>query len=256
MRNENQKAKPRAKKQTEIRSNSVRINKYIAESGLASRRKADELIEQGLVKVNGKIVKDLGTIISYSDFVTVKGDPISVEQHYIYIVLNKPKDYITTTKDEKGRKTVLDLVKKRARIYPIGRLDRNTTGVLLLTNDGELAHRLTHPSYEIERLYYAKLDKAMNLEDAQKLSEGVELEDGMTAPCEVFVMPDDKSKVRILLKEGKNREVRRMFEAVGYEVKQLDRKMFAGITAQKLARGEYRHLERKELQFIKKLVKL
>lgn len=248
----------RSKKKGEIELDSeIRLNKFIADAGISSRRKADELILEGAVKVNGIVIDQPGTKVSKTDFVTVHGDPIKEKTMPIYIVLNKPKNVITTTDDEKGRKTVLDIVKKQARIYPVGRLDRNTTGVLLLTNDGDLAYRLTHPSYEIERVYDVKLDTVLKAEDAKQISQGVELGNGeMTQPCELFIHTYDKSKVTITLREGKNHEVRRIFETFGYEVKQLDRKTFAGITVSGLPRGTYRHLNRKELQHIKKIVKL
>jgi 23S rRNA pseudouridine2605 synthase len=235
----------------------IRLNKFIADAGITSRRKADELILDGAVKVNGIVVDQPGTKVNKTDFVTVHGDPVKEKTMPIYIVLNKPKNVITTTDDELGRKTVLDIVKKHARIYPVGRLDRNTTGVLLLTNDGELAHRLTHPSFEIERVYDVKLDHVLKTEDAKAISQGVELENGeMTQPCELFIHTYDKSKVTITLREGKNHEVRRIFETFEYEVKQLDRKSFAGINVSGLPRGTYRHLNRKELQHVKKIVKL
>ncbi len=250
------KASEKVPKKRASERDTIRLNKYIAEAGVASRRKADELIEMGKVKVNKKVVTELGTVIHKGDFVTVNGDPINREEHMIYVVLNKPKNVITTTSDELGRQTVLDIVKKRARIYPVGRLDRNTTGVLLLTNDGELAHRLTHPSYEIVREYSVKLDNALRPEHAEQIANGIELEDGKTAPCELLISPEDHSKVLIRLTEGKNHEVKRLFEAVGYLVRQLDRKEFAGITAKGLDKGSYRHLTRKEVMYLKKIVKI
>jgi 23S rRNA pseudouridine2605 synthase len=235
---------------------SIRLNKYIAESGLCSRRKADEYIENGSVKVNGKVVKELGTKVKPSDEVTVNGDPVSYYNKNVYIILNKPKDVITTTADELGRKTVMDIVKRRERVYPVGRLDRNTTGVLLLTNDGELAHRLIHPSYQIEKLYNATLDKKLNFDHAKKIAEGVQLEDGKTAPCFVFIEPTDNTKVTLVLKEGKYREIRRIFEHFGYDVKKLDRKEFAGLSNKGMKRGDYRFLTTKEINELKKKVKL
>lgn len=235
---------------------SIRLNKFIADAGIASRRKADEIITSGVVKVNGIVVTDLSTKVIKSDFVTVNGDPIAFEKNLIYIVLNKPKDTITTTKDEKGRKTVLDIVRKHTRVYPVGRLDRNTTGAILITNDGELANRLTHPKYEIIREYNATLDKELKMEDARQIANGVELEDGTTGTCNLFVFPEDKTKVKLHIFEGKNREVRRIFEHFGYEVKKLDRKMFAGISTKGLNRSAYRHLEREEVRMLKKLVGL
>lgn len=244
------------RKHSEPKDDTIRLNKFLAESGYCSRRKADELIERGWVKVEKKVVTELGTMVHRGAFVTVKGDPISLEEHTIYIVLNKPKNVITTSHDELGRKTVLDIVRKDVRIYPVGRLDRNTTGVLLLTNDGDLAHRLTHPSYGVLREYYVKLDKALKPEHGEAIAHGLELEDGPSSPCDLMIYPEDTTKAAITLTEGKNHEVIRLFEAVGYEVKQLDRKMFAGITAKDLAKGQYRHLTRKEVLGLKRAVKM
>ena len=239
------------------RNNLVRLNKFIADSGAASRRKADELIEAGAVKVNGNTIRELGTKILKTDKVTVNGDPVGDIPHFVYIILNKPKDIITTTTDEFDRKTVMDLVHTNYRVFPVGRLDRNTTGLLLLTNDGEMTNRLTHPRYKIERLYIVGLDKPLKIHDARLITKGVELdEDEVTSPCELVIDPDNNSKISLLLKEGKNREVRRMFEKFGYEVKKLDRKMFAGLSTRGLKRGEYRHLTREEVLFLEKTTKL
>jgi 23S rRNA pseudouridine2605 synthase len=235
---------------------SIRINKFLADSGVCSRRKADDLILSGVVKVNSIVVKELGTKVTHTDFITVNGDPIREFKQDIYILLNKPKNIITTTSDELGRKTVLDIVKKHTRIFPVGRLDRNTTGALLLTNDGELAYRLTHPSYEIERIYIVKLDKNLKLEHAKQISHGVELDDGNTGPAEILVNPDDNSKVTLKLHEGKNHEVKRIFEHLGYDVKQLSRKYFANLSVSGLALGDYRHLNKTELKELKTLVGL
>jgi len=248
------KQQSRKKKSSSSESELIRLNKFIADAGYCSRRKADELISSGYVKVNGAIVKELGAKVHPSDLVTIKGDPVSIKDHNIYIVLNKPKNVITTTSDEKGRKTVLDIVRKQARIFPVGRLDRNTTGVFLLTNDGELAHRLTHPSYEIPREYAVKLNKVLKVADAQKIADGLEIDGEKMAPCNIFISPEDKTKVFITLTEGKNHEVKRIFESLGYEVKQLDRKSYAGITYKGLEKGRYRHLTRKEVLYLKKLV--
>lgn len=234
----------------------IRLNKYIADAGYCSRRKADELIASGVVKVNGRIIIDLGTKVQPDALVTINGDPISYIIRHRYIVLNKPKDYITTTSDDQGRKTVMELIKSPVRVFPVGRLDRNTTGVLLLTNDGELANRLMHPKYRVERIYQVGLDKELDFKHAQKLSEGIELEDGMTSPCELFINPKDKTDVTISLTEGKNREVRRMFEALGYEVKKLHRKFYANISVSGMARGESRFLDKKEILALKKIVGL
>ena len=234
----------------------IRLNKYIAEAGLVSRRKADELISAGAVKVNKKTVTELGTKIALGDFVTVNGNPIEISHSNVYILLNKPKDCITTTSDEKGRKTVLDIVKLRdSRIYPVGRLDRNTTGVLLLTNDGDLAHKLTHPRYQIERVYLAKLDKTLKANDAITISQGVEIEPNIiTQPCIVNIDPSDRTKVTLILTEGKNHEVKKIFESVGYTVKSLDRKYYYNLSTKGLKRGEYRFLNRQEITELRKLV--
>lgn len=234
----------------------IRLNKYLAESGICSRRGADELIKQGVVKVNKKTISELGTKIHLGDDVTVKGDPVSRVTKRIYILLNKPKDTITSLSDEMGRQTVMDIVKKQTRIFPVGRLDRNTTGVLLLTNDGEMAYRLTHPKFEVARSYKIRIDKDLKIEDARKIAKGVELEDGKTKECDVLIHPKDKTDIIITLREGKNREVRRLFEAFGYKVKKLDRKEFAGLTNKGLNRGEYRHLTKSELMELKRMLDL
>jgi len=235
----------------------IRLNKYIAEAGLTSRRKADELIKNGVVKVNKQVVAELGTMVHLSDFITVNGDPINISHQNLYILLNKPKDCITSTNDEFGRKTVMDIVKHSERLFPVGRLDRNTTGVLLLTNDGELANCLTHPKYQVMRIYNARLNKILRTTDAQKISEGIEIEEGVfTVPCEVFIYPDDKTKVMLTLTEGKNHEVKKIFEAVGYEVKSLDRKYYHNLSTKGLKRGEYRFLDKKEIAELRKFVNL
>lgn len=241
----------------QIKVTEVRLNKYIADSGIASRRKADELIAAGEVRVNGKIVVEMGMKVKPTDKVSVKGDFIkTASRRFVYYLLNKPKDYITTTSDEFKRKTVMDIIRTRTRIFPVGRLDRNTTGVLLLTNDGELANRLTHPRYGVQRTYNVTLNKEIILDHAKAISEGVELEDGVTSPCQVFVNPKDYTKVLITITEGKNREVRRIFEKLGYDVRKLDRKLYAGLSNSGMKRGEYRQLTRNEILDIKKLVKL
>jgi 23S rRNA pseudouridine2605 synthase len=234
----------------------IRLNKYIADGGVASRRTADELISTGKVTVNGAIVIDLGTRVTKTDLVAVNGEPVSFQKHLTYILLNKPKDVITTVSDELKRKTVFDIVKIHSRLFPVGRLDRNTTGALLLTNDGELAYRLTHPKFEVPREYIVKVDKKISLEDAKKISDGLELEDGLTSPCIIFVDPIDKHKARLEIKEGKNREVRRMFEFLGYDVKSLDRKSYSFLTTKGLDRGQYRHLTRYEIDRLRTILGL
>jgi pseudouridine synthase len=229
----------------------------IADAGIASRRTADEMIAEGRVKVNGRVVTELGTRITSNDRVMVDGKLISDPERHVYILLNKPKDTITTTSDERGRRTVMDLIDTRERIYPVGRLDRNTTGVLLLTNDGDLANRLMHPRHGVARLYDVVLDKPLELRDARAITAGVELENGdKTQPCEIDMEDRDRQHLRITLYEGKNREVRRLFEHFGYEVTRLDRKLYAGLSARGLARGEWRRLERKEISSLRRLVDL
>lgn len=237
----------------------MRLNQYIAHSGLCSRREADQLIKDGKVTINGLPVESIAVLIDQDDKVKVDGKLISPERN-VYILLNKPKDFITTTDDEKDRKTVLDLVKphlrnpeyKNLRIYPVGRLDRNTTGLLLLTNDGELTQELTHPKYNIEKIYIATLDKKLSTIDADKIVAGLELEDGiMTVDELAYPDPSDKSKIGIAIHSGKNRIVRRIFEHLGYEVTQLDRIVYANLTKKDLPRGKWRFLEPHEVAMLK-----
>lgn len=199
---------------------------------------------------------ELGTKVEIDDMVTVNGEPITRYKHLTYIALNKPKDVISTSSDEKGRATVFDVVRLKTRLFTVGRLDRNTTGILLLTNDGELANRLMHPRYGILRVYKAVLDKPLRPDHARAISAGVELEDGPTQPCDVTIDPSDKTNVMLGIREGRNREVRRIFEHLGYDVKRLDRKEYANISTRGLKRGEYRHLTRDEVFELKRLVKL
>jgi 23S rRNA pseudouridine2605 synthase len=232
----------------------VRLNRFIANSGICSRREADELIASGAVSVNGKVVKEMGYKVSPKDEVRYKGKKLSGEKK-VYIVLNKPKDFITTTDDERGRKTVMDLVKNacRERIYPVGRLDRNTTGVLLLTNDGELAKTLTHPSYGAKKIYHVELNKRITNEDIKLLLEGVELEDGKAWVDEIQIdeQSNNARSLGVEIHSGRNRIVRRLFESLGYEVVKLDRTSFAGLTKRDISRGQWRHLEAKEVGFLK-----
>lgn len=242
----------------EANSEGIRINKMIADAGIASRRAADALIEEGRVQINGRVVKELGTRVGPNDQVHVDGKLIGDPARHVYILLNKPKDTITTTSDERGRRTVLDLIDHHDRIYPVGRLDRHTTGVLLLTNDGELANRLMHPRYEVERHYDVDLDRALSLSDAKTIAAGgIDLGNGdITGECEVYVDEKDRKIVSITLREGKNREVRRLFDAFGYEVLRLQRKMYAGLTTRGLARGEWRYLDRREVSALRRMVGL
>jgi 23S rRNA pseudouridine2605 synthase len=246
----------RGKKAEPEKLEGVRINKYLADAGIGARRAVEEYITAGMVKVNGNVVTDLSTRVQLQDFVTVKGEPVTDRRFLVYFLLNKPKDIITTASDELGRTTVLDLIRSKYRVFPVGRLDRNTTGALIITNDGDLAYRLTHPKFEIKREYKVGLDRDIDLRDARKISHGVELEDGRTGPCEVFVEPKDHSVVRLILTEGKNREVRRIFESLGYEVKKLDRKRFATLSTTGLRRGEHRQLTKAEVRELRDLVGL
>ncbi len=237
----------------------MRLNRFIASGGVSSRRKADELIVQGKVTVNGKTVTELGVQVHpYQDHITVNGATISLKERFLYLVLNKPKDVITTVKDERDRKTVMSLITAHERVYPIGRLDRQTTGVLLFTNDGELTARLTHPKYQIPRVYHAVLDKPLKRDDAEKIAKGgVNIGRGdITSAVELDLSTRDPKDVVITLREGKYHEVRRLFEVHGYEVQKLDRLMFAGITHQGMRRGETRPLVQKEVKALKRAVGL
>jgi len=231
----------------------IRLNKYLASTGICSRREADELITAGLVSVNGKLVTELGVKVSPGDTVKYNGETLR-EEKKVYLVLNKPKDYVTTVEDPHAKRTVLDLVKGacKERIYPVGRLDRNTTGVLLLTNDGELTKRLTHPRFEKLKIYHVYLNKNIKPADMEKISTGVTLEDGVIKADTVsYADPVDKTQVGIELHSGKNHIVRRVFEHLGYEVTKLDRVYFAGLTKKNLQRGEWRFLTEKEIAMLK-----
>ncbi|MFN8154848.1 MAG: pseudouridine synthase [Bacteroidia bacterium] len=235
-------------------SGEVRLNRFIAMAGLGSRREADDLITAGLIMVNGKLVTELGTKVRPGDDVRYNGERIRNEQH-VYLLLNKPKDYITTVDDPNERKTVMELVAGACpeRIYPVGRLDRNTTGLLLFTNDGDLARYLTHPSSRVKKIYSVELDKNLKVADFRQLMEGVELEDGITRVDDIAYDGDGSNKkiVGVELHSGKNRVVRRLFEALGYEVLKLDRVGFAGLTKKDLPRGRWRFLEEKEIGYLK-----
>lgn len=224
--------------------------------GVASRRAAEEMIANGEVELNGSVVKELGTKVNpQSDVVKVNGQTYTLAQKLVYILLHKPKDFITTASDEKGRRTVFDLVNSRERIYPVGRLDRQTTGVLLLTNDGMLANKLMHPSSEVIKTYNVSLDKGLDQVHAEKLARGVFLEDGKTAPAELEIIPGTKSREIIIhIHEGKNRQVRRMFESFGYEIERLHRSEYAGLNVQGLQRGMWRYLTEREVKHLKNVV--
>ena len=230
----------------------VRLNKFIANSGVCSRREADEYITAGLVTVNEIVVTELGTKIKQSDDVRFNGERLKGEKK-VYVLLNKPKNYVTTVEDPHAKQTVMDLVEGACpeRIYPVGRLDKNSTGVLLLTNDGELTKQLTHPSYNKMKIYKIKIDKNITKNDLQQQRDGVELEDGLTLVDDIQVLEDDKSELGIEIHSGKNRIIRRMFERLGYEVLRLDRVYFAGLTKKGLQRGEYRLLSPREVEILK-----
>lgn len=232
----------------------VRLNKYIANAGICSRREADKLIEAGSVKVNGQVVTQMGYQVKPGDVVAYGGETLSAETKR-YFLMNKPKGYITTVDDPQERKTVMMLIDGacRERIYPVGRLDRNTTGLLLFTNDGELARKLTHPSTMVYKVYQVELNKAVTREDMKKMLEGLELEDGMIKVDDVQYAEgfNDKRVVGVALHSGRNRIVRRIFEHLGYEVHKLDRVIFAGLTKKDLPRGRYRELTEKEVGFLK-----
>ena len=231
----------------------IRLNKYLANAGVCSRREADEFILKGQVKVNGEVVTELGTKVKRSDVVLFNEQPVTIEKK-VYILLNKPKDTVTTSDDPQQRKTVMDLVKDACpeRIYPVGRLDRNTTGVLLLTNDGELASKLTHPKFLKKKVYHVFLDKNVSAEDLQKIADGIILEDGeVHADAIEYADERDHSQVGIEIHSGKNRIVRRIFEHMGYRVVKLDRVQFAGLTKKGLRRGDWRFLTEKEVDMLR-----
>lgn len=230
------------------------LNKFLAHAGICGRREAAELIKAGQVTVNGDTIFEPGYKVLGNEDVKWKGKKIFLQKNLVYILLNKPKDYITTAKDPEGRKTVLDLVKDAAkqRVYPVGRLDRNTTGVLLLTNDGALAQKLTHPSFQVKKIYEVKLDKPVAKKDFEALLEGFQLEDGfIKADAAAYADVKDKSVIGIEIHSGRNRIVRRMFEHLGYDVRGLDRVLFAGLTKKNIDRGTWRFLNEKEIRNLK-----
>ena len=231
----------------------IRLNKFMANAGVCSRREADELIQQGVVKVNGTPVTELGTKITRNDVVEYNDKVVTLESK-CYVLLNKPKDCVTTSDDPNGRTTVMDLVKGACteRIYPVGRLDRNTTGVLLLTNDGDLASKLTHPKYVKKKIYQVWTDKPISEDDMQHIADGIELDDGpIHADAVSYVSPTDRKQAGIEIHSGRNRVVRRIFETLGYHVVKLDRVYFAGLTKKNLARGKWRYLTQEEVNFLK-----
>ena len=247
---ENRKTGGKTAKEPEI----IRLNRFIANSGVCSRREADEIIRKGLISVNGKQVTDLGTKVSHDDDVRYRGKKLSAEKK-VYILLNKPRGYVTTVEDPHAEHTVLDLIGNACteRVYPVGRLDKDTTGVLLLTNDGDLTGKLTHPKYNRKKIYHVFLDKNLPKEDLFRLTEGINLEgETVAADAISYADPEDRSQVGIEIHSGQNRVVRRMFESLGYKVKKLDRVYFAGLTKKNLQRGRWRFLSEKEISMLKR----
>ena len=245
--------KPVRRNKKDEASELIRLNKFIANSGVCSRREADELIADGKIKVNDKVVTEMGFKVGRKDKVTYKGRSLRPERHQ-YVLLNKPKDYITTAKDPQERKTVMKLVARacKERIYPVGRLDRNTSGLLLFTNDGDLTKKLSHPSFNVRKIYQVRLNKPLAKTDMEKIAAGLELEDG---PIKVDAIAYDKKggqeTIGVALHSGRNRIVRRIFEHVGYDVVALDRVVFAGLTKKDLPRGKWRMLSPKEIGMLK-----
>ncbi|MCK5169978.1 MAG: rRNA pseudouridine synthase [Bacteroidales bacterium] len=242
------------KKQNSDWDEPLRLNKFISNAGICSRRDADELIKSGEISVNGEIVRELGIKVSPKDDIRYKDKKVNREQK-VYILLNKPKDFVTTARDKHAEKTVIDIVKNACpeRIYPVGRLDKNTTGVLLLTNDGELTKQLTHPSYNKKKIYHVQLDKDLIKGDMLKIIEGLQLDDDfIQADAISYVDEEDKTQVGIEIHSGQNRIVRRIFESLGYKIKKLDRVYFAGLTKKNLPRGKWRFLTPQEISILKR----
>ena len=228
------------------------MNRYLANAGICSRREADTLITSGCITINGIKIIELGFKVRVTDLVLYEGSRVKSEKN-VYLLLNKPKDCITTMEDELGRRTVMELVKNACgeRIYPVGRLDRNTTGLLLFTNDGDMAKKLTHPKHQVRKLYHVTLDKNLTKEAFLSLQKGIELDDGFIKPDEVAYTGESRKEIGILIHSGRNRIVRRIFETLGYDVIRLDRTMFAGLTKKDLPRGKWRLLNEKEIGFLK-----
>jgi 23S rRNA pseudouridine2605 synthase len=235
-----------------------RVQKVIANSGYCSRRKAEELLQKGLIKVNGEVITDLGHKVSYSDTISINGVNLKLENKE-YVLLYKPRGVVTTTNDDKGRKTVVDLIDTTNRLYPVGRLDYDTSGLLLLTNDGELTNYLIHPRNEVEKVYLAKIDCAVNPHLIKTLTQGVVIDGKRTGKAKVKIKKIDKKKnnslVELTIYEGRNHQVKKMFESIGYQVSKLKREKFAGLTLTGLKSGEYRHLNIKEVKTLYALVK-
>ena len=238
------KAKSRFQKESDL----IRLNKYIADAGVCSRREADKLIQSGVISVNGKVITEMGFKVSKGDKV-YHNKRLLQRENFVYVLLNKPKDFITTTNDPQNRRTVMHLVAKAAdeRLYPVGRLDRDTTGLLLLTNDGNLAQKLSHPSNEIRKIYQVEIDKPITKNDVEKIAAGLNLEDGVASVDKVAVLNAENTLIGIEIHLGRNRIIRRIFEHLGYEVVRLDRTSYAGLTKKDLSRGRWRYLTEKEI---------
>jgi 23S rRNA pseudouridine2605 synthase len=241
-------------RQSEGEPGKIRLNRFIANSGVCSRREADEIIQKGFISVNGKQITDLGIKVSYKDDVRYKGKKLSAEKK-VYILMNKPKGYVTTVEDPHAEHTVLDLISNACteRVYPVGRLDKETTGVLLLTNDGDLTGKLTHPKYERKKIYHVFLDKPVTKNDLFHLTEGIDLDGELiVADAVSYADPDDKTQIGIELHSGQNRIIRRLFESLGYKIRKLDRVYFAGLTKKNVQRGKWRFLSDKEISMLKR----
>ena len=233
----------------------MRINKYLASCGVASRRKVEELVLQGKVKVNGVVVTNLATNIEEADVVELDGKVVALQQNYEYYILNKPKGYVSTASDDRGRKTVLDLIKTKSRIYPVGRLDYDSEGLLILTNDGELTNKLTHPKHNISKTYLVSIDSGISKEEVETLKKGVVIDGYKLHECKIDVLEAEKgkTKLQITIFEGRNREIRKMFESIDKKVIYLKRIKIEGLSLGSLKRGEYRALSQKEIEYLKSL---
>jgi len=250
-------SKPSSNEPKKVDDGSIRLNRFIAHAGICSRREADTFIIAGSVEVNGKVVSEMGYKVLPGDSVKFDGRLLTPEKME-YVLLNKPKNFLTTTEDDKGRKTVMDLIRNasKSRLLPVGRLDRNTTGLLLFTNDGEMAARLTHPRYAVRKIYHVVLDRALKVSDLQQIEKGVDLDDGSISVDAIsYIANATKREVGIEIHSGRNRIIRRIFEHLGYEVAKLDRVMFAGLTKKDLPRGQWRTLDSKEVSFLKMIGK-
>ncbi|MCX8478168.1 MAG: hypothetical protein RL138_813 [Bacteroidota bacterium] len=239
----------------EAEKDTVRLNKFLAHAGIAARRKADMMIEQGLVSVNGLVVREMGYRVKPDDIIRYKDKVIKQKTNFVYILLNKPSGYITTTTDDRERRTVMEFVADatKERVYPVGRLDRQTTGLLLLTNDGDLAQQLSHPSHKVEKVYQVQLDRPLTPKDEEAIRNGLKLEDGVAIVDDLaFIKASNRAELGIVIHIGRNRIVRRIFEHLGYTVEKLDRTVYAGMTKRLLPRGKYRLLNENEISFLKR----